>query len=261
MLEWIPTKSGRFVKPADACRADLLEGFTYDASYRWLESVHFGATEKSNNAAAVELAAKRKALGFSTQEELERTQQFAKLPTEIQRQLLDEYAVRRDVELPERSVRNPELRQSRVAAEARSTGDKAAVMRNRSVQLDVEAAKSEAKVYLTDQYTNSAHQMICQACKNELPFRLPNGSYYFEAVETFHDTTKRLRESYLCLCPNHAAAYKYANAQKNLMRELVAQANGTEIEVSLGGKELTLYFTQVHIGDLQACLSAEDEVV
>ena len=133
------------------------------------------------------------------------------------------------------------------------------MIKNRSVPVEAEVAKAEARVYLADQYTNSSNQLFCQACHSELPFKLPSGRYYFEAVEVFNESKKRIRASYLCLCPNHAAAYRLANAQRHSMRELVATAAGLEIEVALGAKELTLYFTEVHLADLRACLKAEEE--
>jgi hypothetical protein len=44
------------------------------------------------------------------------------------------------------------------------------------------------------------------------------------------------------------------------MLELVATASGNEIEVALGGKVTTIYFTQMHLADAKACLlSAQDD--
>jgi hypothetical protein len=123
----------------------------------------------------------------------------------------------------------------------------------------VAAAKVEAKLYLTDQYTNNHGQMICQVCKDELPFKLPNGAYYFEAVEVVTESSKRFREGFLALCPNHAAAYQYANSQKNSLLELIASASGNEISVTLGGNETTIYFTQVHLADINACFESYND--
>ena len=132
------------------------------------------------------------------------------------------------------------------------------MQRQRSVQVGVAEAKAEAKVYLADQYTNLNGQMVCQACKGELPFKLPTGAYYFEAVELVPDSPKRYREAYLALCPNHAAAYLYANEQLSSMHELVATAASNEIEIALGGDVTTLYFTQMHLVDAKACLNSEE---
>jgi hypothetical protein len=163
------------------------------------------------------------------------------------------------VELPERPIRNPELRKGRVARTAAETPDKETEIKRRSVQLGASEAKQQAKLYLQDQYTNTQGQMICQACRRELPFKLPNGAYYFEAVEIVRDADKRYREGYLALCPNHAAAYMYANAQSDEMSDVIATAVGAEVEVTLGGTETLLYFTETHLADARACLSSELE--
>jgi hypothetical protein len=73
-----------------------------------------------------------------------------------------------------------------------------------------------------------------------------------------HGSTKRLREAFLALCPNHAAAYQYANAQRDEMQELITVTSGREVELELGGKETTLYFTDAHLADIRACWSADD---
>lgn len=119
-------------------------------------------------------------------------------------------------------------------------------------------AIAAAKVYLQDQYTNSSGQMVCQVCKDELPFRLPSGSYYFEAVELIADSKKRHRATYLALCPNHAAAYRHANDQRNAMAELVSTASCAEMDLALGGVETTVYFTQTHLADAKACIESDE---
>lgn len=257
---WVPLRDGRFVTPRLANRASLLEGFTVDAGYKWLDAVEFGTDERKRVADTVARAAKRAELGFDSEEDLQRALAFSKLPPDEQERLLSEglKPPEDEIELPEKPVRNVELRTQRVAEQAKQTPQKASQLRTRAVQLGYEAAKVEAKLYLTEQYTNSGGQMICQACKDELPFKLPSGGYYFEAVEVVQDSAKRFREGFLALCPNHAAAFQYANAQRNSMHELVAAAGGSKIEIALGGKEITLYFTQMHLADVRACLTADD---
>ena len=203
----------------------------------------------------------RKELGFDSEDELTRALEFKALPKSEQERILSEAKQRlsEPIELPERPLRNPELRHDRIVADLQATPQKASTVRERSIQTGVNEAKVEAKAYLRDQYTNSKGQMICQVCKDELPFKLANGAYYFEAVELMEDAEKRYRATYLALCPNHAAAYQYANAQKNSMSEAVATAVSCEVEIALGGRETTIYFTQTHLADAKACLGAVDE--
>lgn len=259
-LAWVPQTDGTFVKPKYAIATQLPKGLTVDSGYKWMQAVEFGAEEKKRSAETASRAEYRKELGFESEDELARALEFKALPKDEQERILAEVKQRRvePVELPERPVRNPELRRERVGADVQATPEKAAAVRERSVQLGVNEAKAEAKAYLRDQYTNSNGQMICQACKDELPFKLPTGAYYFEAVELIENSQKRYRATYLALCPNHAAAFQYANDQRNTMSEVIATAASTEVEIALGGRETTIYFTQTHLADAKACLSAED---
>lgn len=259
-LAWVPQADGTFVRPSAASASRLPDGFAVDTGYKWLEAVSFGTDEKRRATDSAARAAKRAELGFQSEEELERARAFLQLPEEQQRRVLESLAKQPEpVELPQRPVRNPELRQKRVGEQARDTPAKQGELRERSVQLGVAEAKAAAKTYLLDQYTNSNGQMVCQVCKGEMPFKLPSGGYYFEAVEVLAESPKRYREAYLALCPNHAAAYIYANAQRSQMVELVATASGSEIEVALGGKLTTIYFTQMHLADVKACVESLDD--
>ena len=255
-LAWVPQKGGTFVPARQATAAMLPEGFSVDAGYKWMEAVGFGSDAKKRETASVERDEKLKALGISN-EALQLAQLLQSLPKEERERLLANVTqVKTDpVELPERPVRNADLRSQRVGEQAKATPEKSAVIKPRSVQLGVEAARLEAKLYLTDQYTNTNGQMICQACKKELPFKLPSGSYYFEAVEIIRGAPKRFREGFLALCPNDAAAYQHANAQRDSMHDVIATATGNEVELALGNVETTLYFTQMHLADAKACLA------
>ena len=261
-LDWVPLASGCFVKPRAATALEMPKSFAVDTGYKWMEAVGFGIDDKKRETDNAARAVQRKQLGFGSEDELQDAQAFAKLPKDERERILENARqVKSDpVELPERPVRNADLRSERVGEQAKATPEKSAVIKPRSVQQDVEAAKLEAKQYLVDQYTNTNGQMICQACKGELPFKLPNGSYYFEAVEIVRGAPKRFREGFLALCPNHAAAYQYANAQSNAMYDVIATATGNEIELALGNIETAVYFTQTHLADAKACLgSIEDD--
>ena len=177
-----------------------------------------------------------------------------------QKRIIDEQRIRTTEppeEFPERPVRNKDLRNQRVQDEASQTPGKKFEMRQRSVALAYEAVKSEAKLYLREQYTNNNGVMFCQLCKSALPFRLPSGTYYFEAVETIAGLSKRYRETFLALCPNHAAMFLYANEQKETIQELLVTAVGLEVELTLGGEVKTILFTETHIADIQACLQSQ----
>ncbi len=261
-LQWVPQDDGNFVQPRFAVASQLPKGLTVDAGYKWLEAVQFGVEERKQSAETAVRAEHRKELGFDSQEELDRALEFKKLPKDEQERILAEAKQRHTepVELPVRPVRNPDLRRERVTIDAQATPVKTTEVRERSVSIGVSEAKAEAKTYLRDQYTNRNGQMICQACKDELPFKLATGAYYFEAVELIENSQKRHWATYLALCPNHAAAFQHANAQKNSMGELIATAASSEVEIALGGRETTLYFTQTHLEDVRACLEADEDL-
>jgi hypothetical protein len=260
-MDWVPLMDGRFVKPSEASALEMPKGFVIDTANKWMEAVGFGIDYKKREIDNAARAVQRKQLGFLTEEELQDAQTFTKLPkAERERILKNARHLNSDpLELPEQLLRNPELRSKRVGEQAKTTPEKSTVIKPRSVPLGVEAVMLEAKLYLADQYTNGNGQMICQACREELPFKLPNGSYYFEAVEIVREASKRFPEGFLALCPNHAAAYKYANAQGNSMKDVIAAAIGNEVELSLGNIETILYFTQTHLADAKACFDSIED--
>lgn len=259
-IEWVPQTDGRFLRPAQASPSQLPVDFIVVAGHKWVEALQLGADEKRRSQESTTRSAQRAAVGIKSEEDLLRALEFLRCSEEEQRRFLDSaLAMHEPVELPERLLRNPELRQNRVAQVARDTGEKTTVIRERSVPVGMGEAKAAAKIYLSDQYTNSQGKMVCQICKDELPFKLPTGSYYFEAVEVVAESTKRYREGYLALCPNHAAAFQYANPSRNQMHELVALASASELEICVGGVETTIYFTQTHLADVQACFCGEDD--
>lgn len=261
-LAWIPQRDGGFVQPRDAVAARLPEGFPIDASYKWLQPLEFELHQTKKREEADDLASKRAELGFDSDDQLQRALEFAKLPKEDQHRILETVRrrVEEEVELPERPLRGADRRAERVSEEARSTPIKETEIRPRSVPLGIDAARNESRHYLTDQYTNHAGDLICQACKKPMPFRVPDGSFYFEAVEIIAKSDKRFREAYLALCPNHAAAFRHANRQSGGMAEVIAAANGSEIEVELGGIPTSIYFTETHLADVKACLQTNRPV-
>lgn len=261
-LAWVPQTDGTFVKPKDASSSRLPKGLPYDGGHKWLQALMFGSVDAKRALDTTARSSKRAELGFKSEDDLQRALDFVyKVPPEEQARILAEASQpkREPVELPERPLRNPDLREQRVRSDVRETPAKETAMRERSVPLGAAEAIAAAKTYLQDQYTNANGQMICQACKDELPFRLPSGSYYFEAVELVAKSTKRYRAAYLALCPNHAAAYRHANAQRDAVPQLVSATASSEIEMALGGVETAIYFTQTHLADAKACIAVEED--
>ena len=251
-LPWVPQRNGGFVRPAKASRDLLPEGFVFDPGWAWLTAIDFGA-EGANRHEERRIA--RNELGCEDDQALEDAKRFTKLDPNTRRRILAEQEA--IANLPDPQPGNPVRRAERVRREAKNAPGRETNTRNRSVSVHREPVKEEARPYLREQYTNSDDVMICQVCKNALPFRLDDERYYFEAVEFLPMLERRHYQNYLALCPNHAAMYVHANGSRETMMELFLDLHGNELEVVLANEDETIYFTGTHIADLEAVIEAE----
>ena len=121
----------------------------------------------------------------------------------------------------------------------------------RPISVGLRQLKQEAAEYLRQQYTDTHGEMICQICKAHLPFRLDDGSDYFEAVEFLPALSKRHYQNYLALCPTHAAMFRYAKSSSQSLAEDVLHLVGNELEIMLAREMLTIHLTNTHLADLQ----------
>lgn len=264
--KWIPQGDDVFVHPKDALRELLPAGFTYDDGYKWLEAIGFGESvhkKKETDAQNQEAQRTRRdlavLLGFPDEQTFDDAQKFAELPPEERQWLMGEIERKKQIVLPEHESKNPERRANLVGQQAMDALDKTTEKRQRSVSVGRDEVKKEAAQYLTQLYTNGDGVMICQVCKAPLPFKLDDGSYYFEKVEFLPPLAKRHHQNYLALCPNHAAMFQHANGTDDLLQEMFAELSGNELEVVLAQEDATIYFTKTHIADLQVVISTEAE--
>jgi hypothetical protein len=253
---WVPQKNGTFVKPSTASRDQLPNGFAYDEGYEWLKAVNFGdeiiklsEENQKKNASAREL-------GFDDEKVLADAQWFAGLDPLDRQQFKDEVERKRNFELPDDSPRNPEHRADRVGQQATEAPGRETEKSQRSVSVGREDVKQEAAQYLSQQYTNNDGEMICQICKGPLPFKLADGSYYFEKVEFLTGLEKRHYQNYLTLCPNHSAMFQHTNGSKDIMSEKFQELSNNELDVILAQKDMGIYFTATHRADLHSVLNA-----
>ena len=128
--------------------------------------------------------------------------------------------------------------------------------RTRSVSVGREEIKDEASQYLLQQYVTE-DDLICQVCKKLMPFKLDDGSAYFEKVEFLSSLKRRHLQNYLALCPNHAAMFRHANSTKHFMMEMFLDLRGNELEVVLAQENATIYFTKTHIADLKKVIEVD----
>ncbi len=253
---WIPQQAGKFVRPAEALRDLLPDGFPFDPGWAWIKAIRFGeetAKKVEENLKKAEIAAE---LGFRDEDALASGKWFAGLPLVIQQRIFAEHENLTD--LPTRELGDPGQRAEKVREEARRAPKRTSEKRERSVSVNRDPIKREKAVpYLREQYTNDDDVTICQVCQDSLPFKL-DGNYYFEAVEFLLELEKHHHQNYLALCPNHAAMFMHANDSKEEVKNRFLALDGRELELTLAEQSVTVYFTDTHIVDLRAVIEVED---
>jgi hypothetical protein len=198
------------------------------------------------------------ALGFP---DAETARRLAEIPAdELTRILveweLQERAASSTPEFPLREAPNPGRRAERMAERARAAPQKTYETRERTVRTSDKDARQLARPYLLDLYTNSAQQMVCQACHQEMPFNLPDGSPYFEAPELLPNTSVEFAENHLALCPTCSAKWHHARTTSDAdVTAALRSAESLEITVNLAGEETAVRFVQVHLDDLRTIIS------
>ena len=256
-MRWVPQKNG-YSRPAEASQSLLPEGFPFDSGWSWLKAVRFGAESAKRNEERRKEQYLAKELGFSDDEALRDAKRFAQLPRDIRRTILENQEVTDTTDLPDDEPNKPEQRARQVSEQAKNAPERVTEKRSRSVSVNRDAVKEDARPYLRQRYTNLDGIMICQVCKKSLPFTLSDGSYFFEAVEFLPELEKHYYQNYLTLCPNHAAMYQHANDDAERMKDLFLDLAGNELEVILAREDTTIYFTKTHMVDLRTVIASED---
>lgn len=256
---WIPQCGGGFVRPADANKADLPSGFAFDAGYEWIKAVQFGEGNLQRAQENLNRETAAKELGFSDALTLARAKRFVALPQDDQEKFLAEFDRRQNTDFPEHVPHNPKRRSELVGQEADIAPERIVKQRLRSVSIGREAVKGQTLPYLRAEYTNVDGDMFCQVCKAAMPFKLDDGSFYFEMIEFLPDLKKRHYQNYLALCPNHAAMFQYANGSEDLIQPRLVALDSTELEVVLAQNTMTIKFTQTHLADLKRIVEIDSK--
>ncbi|MBM9536678.1 sacsin N-terminal ATP-binding-like domain-containing protein [Desulfobulbus alkaliphilus] len=255
--KWIPTQHGSMEKPGDITTDQLFEEF--QGANELIDVL--GISQGVGPGAVSEEERKREhadQLGVS----LEDIEFLKKHPDEFAR-LKAAMASRDDrPSFPSRTVANPERRQERVREQLADSPEKDYEERERSVRTT--RGSVDPSIWLREQYTNDDGQMVCQICKEEMPFRKRDGQYYFEAVEALSiDYFKREHEAqFLALCPVCAARYKeFVKLDKSAMEELnqaLRTSDEGEVTLNLGELETSIKFVGSHFIEMKAILEVED---
>jgi hypothetical protein len=260
VASWIPQGNGVFVRPTDASRELLPKGFAFDPGDSWLEAVQFGETAVRASTQALQKEAAARSLGFSDAAAAERARRFNELPETEQEAILAGFENRNKAAVPDRPLVNPERRANNVREQALKAPFKESEIRERSVSLGREEVKEQADTFLREHYRNADGEVTCQICKGPLPFKLEDGTEYFEVVEFLPELRKRHPQNYLALCPNHSAMYRFVNGSKDNMLKTFQAIEGNDLPVVLAGRDMTIYFSKTHIIDLRAVLEAEESL-
>lgn len=161
-------------------------------------------------------------------------------------------------EFPTRKVRNRERRQERLTQQLADASKKEYEKHERSVRIT--KGTIDPSLWLRAQYTNDAGQMVCQICKEEMPFRKRDGEHYFEAVEALsrEDFPMEHEAHFLALCPLCAAKYKELvkkdEATMADLRNALIDTNQFEVPLRLGDLCTSIRFVEPHILDIQTIL-------
>jgi hypothetical protein len=264
---WIPDRSGIFRRPQEMTQEDLPEGFVINESNGLLFAIGFGADAKKKGREYRAINDAAVAIGFESIDDAKRMLIFL---NEMRVNGLSDEDIeamipkKRIVAKPEESVANPERRRKGVLERTEMSPTRESVKRERSIQLGLQQEAAKAKAYLRAKYTNQDGQMICQACQLEMPFKIKDEHYYFEATQCVSGLEKHFFQNRLALCPTCAAKYMHArdttdDELRNAItdNELSETASFINIEVKLAGERIELHFVGPHWFDLKTVLKGE----
>ena len=257
--EWVPQECGLFVRPSEANRDLLPEGFPFDPGWQWLKVIRFGEKIAKRSEEQQQKMAVAQELGFKDEGSLRDGQDFVELlPPEQRKQFLNELRDWNRFELPEHEPSNPGRRKKGVGAIAIDAPSRKTEVRELSVGVDLDAVKEKAGQYLNQQYTSPDGEMICQACRKPLPFKLDDDTNYFERVQFLGEFRKHHYQNYLALCPNHGAMFRYANGSRDQLKGLVVESTANELDIILAKQPTQVYFTKTHLSDLRTLIEVEE---
>lgn len=279
---WVPQRDGSYARPRDAVRELLPDGFEWDDGTGWLTAIGFTTGEKKRESERkAHLAAVKQLVGADADEEdvdfLERISRLSKEQRRALGERLEEMEHgASEWEFDDDVAPNPDRRARKAAESAGAAPERGYVKKLRSVSDGDRRVRDDARPYLRDRYTRreagADGPVVCQVCRHDMPFRLDDGSSYFEAVELLKDLKGWQRENFLALCPTDAAKYKYASRGKAEFLDLLARTlrertaaelnagTGHSFPIVLAGARREVHFSPKHLVDLKGVLSGDAAV-
>jgi len=257
---WIPDRDGNLRKPSDINETDLPDEFPYRPG-PLLAAIKFGAQSQAalDQTSTQELAAQ--AAGFGSLERMELLQQLGEGMTdaELRAQIEDQKANqhRSSADFFQDELDDPERRLAKSREKDAASPNVEREQRWRSVRLGSPQVTAKRKAYLRLHY-NSDQIMTCQCCRQSMPFKLADGSDYFEAVMCFPGHPRESDCNTLALCPVCAAKFQHANdTTEDELRQALLRADVSEpnVPLTMAKADAWLYFTKRHFIDLKGLLN------
>ena len=270
--EWVPQKYGqtfRFVRPCDASSDHLPEGFPYKPWQEWIRKIEFGKSRQDREEqerrrkerATQEYQRKEEVaieMGFDSAEEAEELARLKKKDPEAFKEFIEKKkAKEQKPAFPEKTSNNPDRRQEKVKEQHANAPEKKYEERKRSVRVP---QGEDPKTYLREQYTNDSGEMVCQICKEKMPFKKRDGEYYFEAVRALSKDyfPKEDDPQSIALCPLCEAMYKeFVKRDEDAMKELhlvLKDSDDLEVPLKLGALATSIRFVETHRQDMKTIL-------
>ena len=246
--EWLPNSDGQLHRPSELTLDDLPVSFVPD------EKLADQLGMKKNDVAklAEEIGIRAEVIEAIRQNPEEVNQWFEQRKETIEKKAKPAF--------PISAVNNSERRQERFSEQHKAASEKEYETRERRVRPT--RGTIDPDTWLINQYTNNVDQMICQICKDEMPFKKRNDEYYFEAVEALSKEyfDKEDEVQFLALCPECAARYKEfvkldEEAMSNLHDDL-KDSDKLEIPLTLGERKTSLQFVETHRQDMRTILDS-----
>ena len=243
---WLADKQHNYQKPAELKLDDLPESFERDERLANQLGMKKDVIGKLAEEAGI------------SQDTIKLAQIFEKQPQDVRTKIesLLQEQDRKTPEFPQRKSADPARREEGLAKQINDAPEKEYKPRNRRVRITKEAI--DERQWLKEQYTNDVDQMICQICKEEMPFKKRDGEYYFEAVEALSNEhfTKEHQAQFLALCPLCAAMYKeFVKQDEGAMEDLktaLMNVNDFEVPLRLGDLDTSMRFVETHWNDIRA---------
>ncbi len=243
---WLPRSDGSMHKPSDLTLDDLPESFVHDEKLAHQLGMKMDVVAKLAEEAGV------------TAENIEF---LANHPEEFKQWKDSISAQQYKPTFPEKESSNLERRRENITKQLAAAPNKTYDQRARNIRIT--RGTVDPSLWLKNQYTNDSGQMICQVCKEEMPFRKRDGEHYFETVEALSRDHFSLEHEaqFLALCPVCAAMYKeFIKQDESAMTDLknaLMDADDFEVPLRLGELDTTVRFVETHYHDIKTILEEQ----